>query len=583
MLGKMDERRTYFVATFACCWLILVFTTPGIPIVWDEGEYLTRAKFIIEWVRLLPHAFSREAVQRYWLFINYAEGHPAGFALPIALTQWLGSPFLDPLTASRLGPITLFSAACGFVAVSLKQTHGTAAAIVAPAALVTFPRIFSEAHFATQDGQLTAWWLILWAIQSSSIVDRPSSIVDTPDDRRSPIDDRRSRVTMALGLVLGLVTATKFTGWLAWAPTVLTQVAQRNVTALRRLLVILPLAILIFYIVNVPLWLDPIDGLREHFHRSLDRANTLNITTEFLGETYSVSQPLPWYNTFVWLVFATPLPTLVLGLAGLAHCLLHRTVFSVALILHWLTLMVVRALPGAPPHDGIRLFLPAFGFWCVLAGIGAQAALNAVKTRPAVGWSIAVRLAVIIALVANVVTLARYYPQTLSHYSVIAGGVRGAAEKGMEPAYWWDALDNDVLRWLNRNTDPHDSIAFSPAANIGFLREWRGLRPKEADPQKDQFKWYVLQNRPGLFSRVDRALMRDGKPAFVKFAGRRRAGDPVPHDLDVPLIYIFSYEQYQQARRATREKGVGRYLGRARSSGSSRSLNSDQRACSTES
>jgi hypothetical protein len=78
------------------------------------------------------------------------------------------------------------------------------------------------------------------------------------------------------------------------------------------------------------------------------------------------------------------------------------------------------------------------------------------------------------------------------------------------------------------------------------------LRPKEADPQKDQFKWYVLQNRPGLFSRVDRALMRDGKPAFVKFAGRRRAGVPVAHDLDVPLIYIFSYEQYQQARRATR-------------------------------
>ena len=541
MLRKADQRRTYFIATFVCCWLVLALTAPGIPIVWDEGEYFVRAKFIIEWFRLLPDAFSREAVQRYWLFINYAEGHPAGFALPIALTQWLGSSFLDPLLASRLGPITLFSAACGFVAVRLKETHGTAAAIVAPAALLTFPRIFSEAHFATQDGQLTAWWLILWAIQSSTI--------RTMDAGRWTLDDRRSK-TVALGVVLGFVTATKFTGWLAWAPTLLTEAVQRRAAALRRLLVILPLAILIFYLVNVPLWLDPIDGLKEHFHRSLDRANTLNITTEFLGETYSVSQPLPWYNTLVWLLFATPLPTLVLGLAGLVHCLFNRSVFSVALILHWITLMIVRALPGAPPHDGIRLFLPAFGFWCVFAGIGAQAGLNAVST--AIPWRLAVRLALAVGLVANAVTVARYYPQTLSHYSLIAGGLRGAAEKGMEPTYWWDALDIDVLRWLNRNTDPSEGIAFANAANIGFLRDWRGLRPLEADPREDPFKWYVVQNRPGLFSRVDRALVREEKPAFVKFAGRRRAGDPVPHDLDVPLIYIFSQDQYQRARRTAR-------------------------------
>ena len=86
MPRKAGQRRTYFISTFVCCWLVLALTAPGIPIVWDEGEYFVRAKFIIEWFRLLPDAFSREAVQRFWLFINYAEGHPAGFALPIALT-----------------------------------------------------------------------------------------------------------------------------------------------------------------------------------------------------------------------------------------------------------------------------------------------------------------------------------------------------------------------------------------------------------------------------------------------------------------------------------------------------------------
>src|SRR5207237_203100 len=37
---------------------------------------------------------------------------------------------------------------------------------------------------------------------------------------------------------------------------------------------------------------------------------------------YGNDQPyLPWYNTIVWLAVATPLPTLVLGVIGLWHCI----------------------------------------------------------------------------------------------------------------------------------------------------------------------------------------------------------------------------------------------------------------------
>ncbi len=222
---------------------------------------------------------------------------------------------------------------------------------------------------------------------------------------------------------------------------------------------------------------------------------------------------------------------------------------SIALILHWITLMIVRALPGAPPHDGIRLFLPAFGFWCVFAGIGAQRIFNLTSAIPAFSWRIAVRSLGAAALLATAVNAARYYPQTLSHYSLIAGGLRGAAENGMEPTYWWDALDNDVLRWLNARTAPDEAIAFSPISNMGHLHEWRRLYPRDVNPENETFKWYVLQNRPGMFSRTDRILMGREKPAFVKYAGRRGAGQAVPADLDVPLISVFTYDQYQRARR----------------------------------
>jgi hypothetical protein len=272
---------------------------------------------------------------------------------------------------------------------------------------------------------------------------------------------------------------------------------------------------------------------------------------QFLGRPHSTAHPLPWYNTIVWLGLVTPLPTLVLGLIGVAHAAIKRSTLSLALIAHGMTLMIVRALPGAPAHDGIRLFLPAFGFWCVFAGIGAQGLINAVTAAtPARTWRIAARAALAAALVVNALNLARYYPQTLSHYNLIAGGLRGAADKGMEPAYWWDAFDNDVVRWLNQHTEATDAVAYSPVANVGFVREWRGLRPTQVDPGKEPFKWYVLQNRPGVFSRIDRVLMRAATPAYVKYAGRRPAGTAVPPDLNVPLIAIFSFEQYERARTA---------------------------------
>ena len=250
-------------ATFVCCWTILAVTAPGIPIVWDETIYFVRGRNIVEWFRVIPDALSKEEIQKYWLFIRHAEGHPAGFILPIALGQWLASGVVEPLTAARLGPITLFSAACAAVAVRLRNTHGMVAAVVAPVTLLTFPRIFSEAHFATQDGQLTAWWLLLWVIQSGAA--------------------HGWKETIGFGVVLGFTTATKFTGWIAWLPTVLSQVVHRNAAANRRLLVIVPVALLTFYIVNPPIWHEPLNGLSEHFHRNLDRANTLNISTQFLG------------------------------------------------------------------------------------------------------------------------------------------------------------------------------------------------------------------------------------------------------------------------------------------------------------
>jgi hypothetical protein len=531
-------RRPYqiAIATMVVSWLILAVTAPGIPLVWDEGQYLHRADYVVRWFRLLIdfgdprgglHALSPRVIRDHWLFITYAEGHPAWFAIPIAASRGLLTGAFGELTASRMGPMMVFSAACGMVALVLKRKWGTTAAIAAPVALLTFPRMFSEAHFATQDGQLTAWWLALWAADALLT---------------------SSRSVAGVGVVLGLTSATKFTGWLAWIPLLVVRLIRKDGQPLRQLLIVFPVALLTFHVVNPPLWDHPISSLVTHFRLNLDRTHSYNIPMLFFGHRYDMEHSLPWYNTIAWLAIVTPLPTLMLGLVGLAQCLSIRTRTSLALVLNWATLMVVRALPGTPPHDGIRLFLPAFGFWCVLAGIGTQRAWDSVSGSTSAWRQRAVRAAIVTSLLASAVNLARYYPQTLSHYNVLAGGVRGAAALGMEPTYWWDALDNDVLRWINDHTEPGAAVAFARVPDIALLHDWGRLQPKDVDPETEAFKWYVLQNRPGMFDDGDRKLIQRATPAYMKYAGRRSAADPVPADLDVPLILIFSYEQYQQSR-----------------------------------
>jgi hypothetical protein len=81
---------------------------------------------------------------------------------------------------------------------------------------------------------------------------------------------------------------------------------------------------------------------------------------------------------------------------------------------------------------------------------------------------------------------------------------------------------------------------------VTLLQDWRRLRTAVTDPSRGiTFGWYVVQNRPGLLSAADRILISAEKPAYSKYAGHHPRG--VPADLNVPLILVFSYEQYQRA------------------------------------
>jgi hypothetical protein len=209
------------------------------------------------------------------------------------------------------------------------------------------------------------------------------------------------------------------------------------------------------------------------------------------------------------------------------------------------TLLVVRALPGTPGHDGERQLLGAFPFLACLAGRGAETLRGALVRRigSAAGQVSAILCAALALLWAGR-SVWHYHPVQLSYYSELVGGLRGAARLGLEPTYYWDALDDDTLEWLNGHTSSNEKVLFcSVPYSLHYLRQWGRLRvgflpePYHAGT----WRWYVLQNRPGMFTGRpwDRWLSEHGQPARP------------PRALDgVPLIWIFPIEEYERAYRA---------------------------------
>ena len=235
-------------------------------------------------------------------------------------------------------------------------------------------------------------------------------------------------------------------------------------------------------------------------------------------------------------------------------------------------LLVVRALPGSPPHDGVRLFLPSFAFLACLAGIGvtrgrdAEAPVESERPRKpaAYRWHLecpswAVSGGIVLLLSGSVLSTWFYHPYQLSHYNLLIGGLPGAVRAGMEPTYYWDGMTDDVLGWLNANTKPENKVLFSSydlSSKEGWrlLRRWEKLKPRVDPRGPGTTEWYVLQHRSSSYRPYDAWLVEHAKPAYVK-----RLHDPPrfawgPYRLDVPLISIYEFKDLERAGAATEQQ-----------------------------
>ena len=549
---------------------------------WDEGDAIRRAERIQAWCvdlfsptsgRSTPigHPFSRRRVWWGFPFTTQREGHPALYGIVIALGDAVAPKVLDPLTRYRFGPILVFAVAVGAAAAKMARYWGPQAGWAAATALILQPRLFAHAHYASFDGPLTAFWLLSWA----TFPERAFTRAAKPTLKEDILP------TIRWGALLGATMSCKFTGWLAPLPFLIWPVLQRKRRSWSLLRWGFLAALVTFFLCNPPLWVRPIVGMLMFFRFNLHRGQLpgLNIPTYFLGRMYDLYHPLPWYNTLFWTAVAVPLPILLFFVLGLATIGQRQMRHSVALLAaHWGILIIARAIPGAPPHDGIRLFLPAFAFLGLLAGLGVGVGPRILAGQTADAppshnsadvpehipgkdrrfptlrshrhrlHTLAL-VAAWTALLLCVIPLYCFAPQWLSYYNLLIGGLPGATRQGMEPTYYWDGLDHDVLLWLRIQCVPGEKVYFSAGSpdNLDLQHAWGWLAPKPASSPADA-RWYVIQHRPSAWNAIDEWLARHGTPAFVKYAGQATCCPLVGR---VWVVKIFPITEYWRASQST--------------------------------
>ncbi len=536
------------LAVAVLSFVFMVATEPLLPIVWDEGFVLIRLVRVRSWIlavrdpegfasawnprgfatviedRISPprvsqlntrsKLFSQRVLAWFWPFAREEpNGHPPLYAL-LALIGDILTPGRNDLSRARLGAMLLFASTSGAVFASLASRRGVWPGALGASAFVLSPQLFAMGHYAHYDAPLACLWVGAVLAFAEAAIDTQTTVKPA---RRSP----RWGWAILFGVLLGAAAGTKLTGWLLPLPFLLWTAIYRERKGALALALGGAIAAATVYAITPPWWPAPLEGLIGFFHSNLTRAETTPIRIQFLGTVYvSPNQSLPWYNTLVWTIAASPVGFLAWALVGAARSARNPADrFATLAVISWLFLLVLRALPHTPAHDGVRQILPAFGALALVAGLG-------VPDRPVL-W---LKGLISAAILEGAVSIAVMMPVPLSYFSPAVGGLPGATWLGFEPTYYWDTLTPGVLDWLNRQTAPGRSIAFSGTPfSYFYLKKTGQLRPVALPFDRSlPWQWYLMQNRPGGMDSLDRALI-------ARHGDRRR----LLVKLGVPLVWAF--------------------------------------------
>ena len=423
--------------------IVLLLTTGGIGVTWDEPVYIASSNSYAAWYQRLISvpigAMNPGVIDKAW---EVTHEHPPLVRIYSGLIWSVARNLTDDLTAHRLGNILLVGVMAALLYKLVAEETNRWAGIASIIALFTMPRFFFHAHLIELDMPVAAMSVlvayIFWRTKEST----------------------RILPGLLLGIAWGLALSVKFTA-IFILPTLLLWVLlfRRKDYLLFRMVIAGAVAVPVFWVLWPWLYYETASRLIEYFLFPF-LAHWIN-REFYLGWIYTTT---PWHYPFVFIAAVVPLGTTLLYLAGIARTAIRRRIrpFGIFLLFNALAPLLIQASGRFIAFDGERFSMASFPFFAALAGIGFVGLAQGIRVllrrfrTPILTFAVSSAIGILLVL-SPILDTVRLYPHLLSYYSEQVGGLPGAVKLGLEPTYWCDTYI-EAVRYINEHAKPGDSV-----------------------------------------------------------------------------------------------------------------------------
>ena len=442
-------------ALLAAAYVALLMATAGdLGMSRDESFYVTAAQSEAGWYQLLldDHraALERPAIDRAWEF-NHE--HPALMKTLFAwswMAQQKWQVFGTDSMAFRFPGMVTAGLLLWLIYIFGARVFGRQAGAFAALAFALMPRVFYHSHL--------------------DCFDIPIVFFDTWVTYAYWRSLRQRRWAVYTGLIFGLALATKHNSWVlpgvfgihfVWMAFGERARRRQHAEPARRIRLV-PYWLVAMVLLGPPImvgiwpwvWHDTLPRLGWYagFH-----LHHVYYNIAYFGQNY-FKPPFPIAFPFVLTAFTVPATTLLLAILGLssrfgailpqrlarlwptALAQPDRLRTDVLLVGSLLSPLLLIALPSTPIFGGTKHWMPAYPFLALYAGLGAWKVIRPLRKwlearAPRARYAARV-LASVLLLAPSAVETVHSHPFGSSHYTVLPGGVPGAADLGMNRQFW---------------------------------------------------------------------------------------------------------------------------------------------------
>lgn len=400
---------------------VLGLTHGSLALSRDESFYIEHAQIIATWLRRLladpMHAITPPVLAAGWPGV--VADHPPlmKYLFAASLMSYESArPSIAQTLAMRIPTMAIAGLLIGLMYIWGAQYRSRLAGFCAAILFGLLPRVFYHSHLICLDVPITFFSTVALYCYWRSLQAR--------------------RWSIAYGVTLGLALLTKHNAWLL--PFVLLVhwfLAHRHEPPwwLFSTMLITPIVV---YVGWPWLWYDSWPHLLAYvnYHLQHDYYNMAYLGGNFFRPPFPIGYP--WLMT-LWTV---PAVTLLLAIGGIAllggsliasRSIWVRKKYSTEVL--WLGAclapIVLISLPFTPIFGGTKHWFPAYPFMCLFAGATLSCLCGWLKLRTRI---------VVLGLLfcAPLIETIHSHGFGLSFYTPLAGGVPGAASKGMNRQFW---------------------------------------------------------------------------------------------------------------------------------------------------